>query len=473
MPNFMFKSPAYYKQIQNREFARALALLPSHQWTATSKRRWMCARLGLYTPLLESGWRGISIRSGVAYAQALSAYGRLEDSERVINKLIRRPTISRYLPELIREFSKYNIPLAIKLIDALPTNKLTLYHHALCSAYLLQQVDKTTHSERLVSSQTNMSYQTLIASSPKYPDLLLLDSNWKAITNVDALHYLNTYQSHFQLPRYQLIDDKAPFNSLNLQVDTPIYTAPLSINKEKKFKVSILTTIYNASQYICSTLESFLNQSWQNIEVIVVDDASTDDSLSIAQRIARRDKRIKVIHQKTNTGTFLAKNNGLKHTSGDFIICHDSDDWAHPLKIEQQVMPLFLDDSLMATTSDWIKIDHKGHYFTRSTFPYKQKNPSSLMFRRSTLNHMLQSGFLWQPVRTGADSELYERFKLIFGNQSILHISRPLTLGAHRSDSLMNAENTGVHNIHSRIERLKYWEKWRLEHIEMLRERYC
>lgn len=469
MINSLTLLKAYNRHVKNRDFVYALALLPDKEWTATSKRRWMCARLGIYTPLLEAGWNGRSTRSGVAYAQALSAYGKPEECEKVINRLIKRPTISRYLPELIRELAKYNLPLAIKLIDTLPTSKITLYHRALQSAYLLQIATKKNYSERVLNYQTCIDHKKLISNSSKHPDILLLESNWQAKTNTDKLNYLNNYQICFNLPKYQIIDDNAAFNSLNLQVSSPIYSASLSMNKGNHSKVSIVTTMYNASHYIRSTLESFLNQSWHNIEIILVDDASTDNSLQIAKNIANMDDRIRIVSQKENTGTFVAKNNGLKHASGDFIICHDSDDWAHPLKIEQQVMPLFLDRSLMATTSDWIKIDVQGNYFTRTAFPYKQKNPSSLMFRRSTIKPALQNGLLWQPVRTGADSELYERFKLLFGIQSIYHISKPLTLGAHRSDSLMNAASTGVQNIESRVQRLKYWEEWRLEHIEMLR----
>ncbi|NYR08697.1 glycosyltransferase family A protein [Psychrobacter sp. BI730] len=469
MPKFIFRIPTYYQQIQKRNFAQALALLPNYQWTITSKRRWMCARLGIYTPLLEAEWRGGSVRAGVAYVQALSAYGKLEECEKVINRLIKRPTISRYLPELIRELAKYNLPLAIKLIHTLPTAKITIYHRALQSAYLLQNKAKNNQPEKTLDNQTLVAHRELILNSREHPDLLLLESNWQANTHTDKLYYLNNYQSLFDLPNYKVIDDNAIFDSLNLQVENSIYTALLSMNKEKRFRVSILTTMYNASKYIRSTLESFLNQSWHNIEVILIDDASTDDSLSIAQEVANKDPRIKIIHQETNTGTFLAKNNGLRYASGEFIICHDSDDWAHPLKIEHQVMPLFLDQTLMATTSDWIKIDNQGSYFARAAFPYKQKNPASLMFRRHTLKYMLQDGFLWQPFRTGADSELFERFKLVFGSQSIRHVSKPLTLGAHRSDSLMNAKHTGTQSTDSRIQRLQYWEKWRLEHIEMLR----
>ena len=71
MPKFISRIPTYYQQIQKRNFAQALALLPNYQWTSTSKRRWMCARLGIYTPLLEAEWQGVNVRSRVAYVQAI------------------------------------------------------------------------------------------------------------------------------------------------------------------------------------------------------------------------------------------------------------------------------------------------------------------------------------------------------------------------------------------------------------------
>ena len=130
MINSLMQLTVYNRHVKNRDFVYALALLPDKEWAATSKRRWMCARLGIYTPLLEAGWNGRSTRSGVAYAQALSAYGYVDECQAVLQKLSSKLNISRYLPELIREFSKYNAHLSIELIEKTPADKQIFYYHA-------------------------------------------------------------------------------------------------------------------------------------------------------------------------------------------------------------------------------------------------------------------------------------------------------------------------------------------------------
>lgn len=466
------KLKAYNRHIRNRDFIHALALVPDKEWTTTSKRRWMCARLGIYKPLLEAGWNGRNTRSGVAYAQALSAYGRVDECQAILRQLNSKQNISRYLPELIREFAKYNAHLSIQLIERTPEKKQIFYYHALKYAYLSQTINEDQSIETYHNTDDIQVF--LEKNCAKNPDLFLLRSN--LIQEPDQkLQLLNQYQSFFNLPQYQLVNLQEPLSSLNLSLTKPVYHNPLSTLESNKHKVSILTTMFNAQQFIASTLHSLLNQSWSNLEVILIDDASTDDSLSIAEKIAKKDKRLKIVKQSANQGTYIAKTKGLEHATGEFLICHDADDWAHPLKIEHQVMPLLLDACLQGTTSDWIKIDEHGNYFTRPLYPYIRKNPSSLMFRRRAiekLNLDAKDQPLWQPVRTGADSELYERFKLVFGASTTYHVKKPLTIGAHHSSSLMNADKTGTKNINSRINRLAYWEKWRREHIDMIRKGY-
>ncbi|MGP5041056.1 glycosyltransferase family 2 protein [Psychrobacter celer] len=469
MINSLTQLKAYNRHVKNRDFVYALALLPDKEWAATSKRRWMCARLGIYTPLLEAGWNGCSTRSGVAYAQALSAYGYVDECQAVLQKLSSKLNISRYLPELIREFSKYNAHLSIGLIEQASADKQIFYYHALKYAYLSQNIND--HQNINAHHKTDYIHSFLDHNSFKNPDLLLLKSNLVKDSE-EKLKLLNQYQTYFKLPKYELVSPQAPLNSLNLTLTSPIHHNSLSTLESNAHKVSILTTVYNAQQFIASTLTSLLNQSWSNLEVVLIDDASTDNSLAIAEKMAEKDKRLKILKQPANQGTYIAKTKGLEYAKGEFIICHDSDDWAHPLKIEQQVMPLLLDSCLQGTTSDWIKVDENGKYYTRVVYPYTRKNPSSLMFRRRAIEKLTIGAnyqSLWQPVRTGADSELYERFKLIFGQNASYHVKKPLTLGAHHSSSLMNADKTGTKNLSARISRLTYWEQWRREHIDMVR----
>ena len=89
--------------------------------------------------------------------------------------------------------------------------------------------------------------------------------------------------------------------------------------------VSIIIPIYNTKKYFKTCLDSVINQTYQNLEIILVDDGSTDDSGKIADDYAKKDKRIKVIHQK-NQGQSTARNVGLKKATGNYISFVDSDD---------------------------------------------------------------------------------------------------------------------------------------------------
>lgn len=98
--------------------------------------------------------------------------------------------------------------------------------------------------------------------------------------------------------------------------------------------VSIIVPVYNVEQYLKRCLDSIIHQSYYDIEVIVVDDGSTDNSLSITRQYT--DQRIKVI-EKTNGGLSSARNEGIRHASGDYITFIDSDDWIDNSMLEKMV----------------------------------------------------------------------------------------------------------------------------------------
>ena len=94
----------------------------------------------------------------------------------------------------------------------------------------------------------------------------------------------------------------------------------------KKEKISIIVPVYNVGKYLKKCLESIINQTYKNIEIILIDDGSTDNSASICDQYKKIDKRIKVIHQE-NKGLSGARNIGLKNITGDYITFIDSDDY--------------------------------------------------------------------------------------------------------------------------------------------------
>lgn len=102
-------------------------------------------------------------------------------------------------------------------------------------------------------------------------------------------------------------------------------------------KVSILVAVYNAEVFLSECLDSLLGQTLQDIQIICIDDCSTDGSLKLLQAYAARDARIEVIPLPENGGHAHARNEGLKHAKGEYICMLDADDWFSPDALEKAV----------------------------------------------------------------------------------------------------------------------------------------
>lgn len=90
--------------------------------------------------------------------------------------------------------------------------------------------------------------------------------------------------------------------------------------------ISVVVPVYNTSRFLRQCVDSLINQTWKDVEFILVDDGSTDDSLEILKEYQKRDARIKVLEQK-NLHAGVARNNGMKQATGKYIIFLDSDDY--------------------------------------------------------------------------------------------------------------------------------------------------
>ena len=112
-------------------------------------------------------------------------------------------------------------------------------------------------------------------------------------------------------------------------------------------KVSLIIPVYNTVNYLRRCLESAVSQTYRNMEIICVDDGSTDGSEKIVDEFAMRDKRVTVIHQE-NRGESHARNVGLRTADGDYIGFMDCDDWIEPDMYECLVTALENEDADMA-----------------------------------------------------------------------------------------------------------------------------
>ena len=142
------------------------------------------------------------------------------------------------------------------------------------------------------------------------------------------LHYLNKYLSAHGL-RIELASDEAlpffhrlPCNPPPNKVDGPL--------------VTVIMPAHNAERTIELAVGSLLNQTWQNLQIIVVDDASTDATLQKAKDLAKRDLRVEVLTSPVNVGPYVCRNLGVLRTRGQWLALHDTDDWVCPDRIEQK-----------------------------------------------------------------------------------------------------------------------------------------
>ncbi len=128
--------------------------------------------------------------------------------------------------------------------------------------------------------------------------------------------------------------------------------------------VSILTPTYNTEKFIRATIESVQNQKYQNWEMILVDDASTDETVKIIADFAEKDSRIKLFKLSKNSGNGFARNFALEKASGKYIAFLDADDLWFPNKLEKQLQFLKT-NNLPFTFSFYDCIDEDGNNLNR------------------------------------------------------------------------------------------------------------
>jgi len=180
--------------------------------------------------------------------------------------------------------------------------------------------------------------------------------------------------------------------------------------------VSVIMPAYNSEQWISSAIQSLLAQTWSALEVLIVDDCSTDSTYSIAKSFEAIDHRVRVLRSKQNSGPYHCRNLALKQAKGTYVTVHDADDWSHPQKIQVQVEHLEANPGVVANVSQGARVDERTLITGVSNRTHiLRPNFSSLMFRRSEVANKL--GF-WDEVRFGADSEFQNRLITFFGQES-------------------------------------------------------
>ena len=140
-----------------------------------------------------------------------------------------------------------------------------------------------------------------------------------------AIHLLNEQWRYFKQDK----DAPYPPTSIYEQLKRRYLHPPAEL---KDPKVSIIITCYNYGQYLAQAIDSALAQTYPNIEVVVVDDGSTDNSLEVAYDYG---SKIKVVNQPHSGSPAVARNTGLANTTGELVVSLDADDWLEPNFVER------------------------------------------------------------------------------------------------------------------------------------------
>lgn len=173
--------------------------------------------------------------------------------------------------------------------------------------------------------------------------------------------------------------------------------------------VSIIVPVYNTAAYVGRCLDSLLAQSYANIEIICVDDGSTDDSLKVLQQYAQRDTRVKVFHQE-NAGVSAARNKGLAEAKGEFLSFIDSDDWLD-VQAYEKVIARFADDV------DMVSFGFMFAYDDNSLVKYIDNNEVDYTGELSAGRLLLEIYCVWNKV---VRRSLFDKYKIRFPEDMIL-----------------------------------------------------
>jgi len=195
----------------------------------------------------------------------------------------------------------------------------------------------------------------------------------------------------------------------------------------KTNSVSVIMSVYNNENTVLESVNSILSQTFTEIEILITDDSSTDNSYEILKDLKNQDGRIKLFKNQKNIGLTKTLNNMIKISNGDFIARQDADDYSLPIRLETQIKMMEKFD-IKISTARALELETKREIPGLSFYiPYKYliyfKNP----FIHGTLviDSSLMKRFLYNEDYFFAQD--YELFSRLFQNKKqILNIKKPL-----------------------------------------------
>lgn len=200
----------------------------------------------------------------------------------------------------------------------------------------------------------------------------------------------------------------------------------------EKYKVSIIVAIYNIEKFVGKCIESIINQDYKNLEIILVDDNSSDRSGKICDEYAKLDERIKVIHHEKNYRQSVVRNNGIENSTGDYISFVDGDDWLATDFVSYMMKVIESTNTEMAI--------NLVNFTTRDLEQVKNEKITTWSAEKALAE------FLYPHLTIGAWNKIYKRE--IFEKNKLRFVLGLYTAEGDRfvSDVIQQVKNVGVGN---------------------------
>ncbi|MBN1607792.1 MAG: FkbM family methyltransferase [Polyangiaceae bacterium] len=298
------------------------------------------------------------------------------------------------------------------------------------------------------------------ASDVERPAIELLKANYLLQDEHAWLDHVNRYARQFGIARIELLPEgPARYFRLSAPRERKIETGPV---------VSVIMPAFNAEKTLEFAARSVLNQTWEPLELIIVDDASEDSTWTIARRLASEDGRVKLFRSHTNTGPYVAKNLGLMLAGGLFVTGHDADDWAHPERIERHVEAMLREGGrVRASLTKMLRLTSEGEF---SHIGKNTPNVDDGVLQTAFISCMLETRLLrdclgfWDSVRFGADSELISRARSVLGEGGLV-VYRQLSMLCLSSSEGLTADPEHFSSRHhgmspTRMQYKEMFTKW-------------
>lgn len=283
------------------------------------------------------------------------------------------------------------------------------------------------------------------------PDLLFLQMNSET-DSARKLSAFNSYLAQNNLRPLMLRDNSQPIG-----IDNLVAADPDADHTSDGPLVTVITTAYECAEYLEVSARSILDQSYRNIELMLVDDCSDDATRAKIAELAAQDSRVVPVYRSENAGTYIAKSEAFRRAKGEFTIFHDSDDWAHPDKIRSEVKELRASPNLVCLGSCWVRINEDAHILMQISGNYGHPDPAATMVHTQAV---LERCGTFDPIRTGADTEFKRRIQHTFGPRSLRTDRRVLVLGRQHGESLTQSGSSTMKNFGWSVPRALYRASW-------------